>query len=248
MVNKYLEKTFQITTLVAVALALLLSSTVSKAMEENPNQLVVDGILVSSDEPALAIKVDEKFKYVGRHPIRIRDVAAGERFIFTQANGTSIEKLFIVQFEGFLDGIDNHYRYDLSKQPVIAGYPFRSNGYAFNIIEAIAENPGGESAATRPFLQSKGYSVPDELTMWRSLTVVDEARKKEVIIYYLEDLKTTNLSLAQLYKNDQATAEWMEIQKELEVRANESFQLTTVNDAGEPKLSEWESIPNRFGK
>jgi hypothetical protein len=82
--------------------------------------------------------------------------------------------------------------------------------------------------------------------MWRSLTVVDQARKKEVILFYLEAIESTGLTLADLYKDDAATDAWINIQKDLEVRANRSFQLTELDDLGKPITSAWSSIPNRF--
>ena len=35
-----------------------------------------NNIVVSRDAPALAIKVDNALRYLGRHPIKIRDIAA----------------------------------------------------------------------------------------------------------------------------------------------------------------------------
>ena len=128
----------------------------------------------------------------------------------------------------------------------IAAYPFRSNGYAFDIVASIAANPRSESAATYPFLQSKGYSVPDQWMMWRSLTVADQARSKEIILFYYEDVASTDLTLADLYNDDAATDAWINIQKDLEARANSSFRLTKLNAMGEPVTSAWSSIPNRF--
>jgi hypothetical protein len=207
---------------------------------------MADGVLISREDPSLAIKVANEFEFVGRHPFTIRDVAAGERFVFVQAEDHRVEKLFMVQFEGFLPGVNDFYRYDLAGNPMVANYPFRSNGYAFNIVESITANPKSESAATYPFLKSKGFSVPDELMMWRSLTVADKARNKEMIIFYLEDVKSTGLTLADLYVDDSATDVWINIQKDLEIRANDSFQLSELDDSSNPIISEWSSIPNQF--
>lgn len=224
------------------------SSIANTSASENPNQFMADGVLISRENPSIAIDVADEFEFVGRHSFTIREVAAGERFVFAQANGSTITKLLIVQFEGFLPGIDDLYRYDLTRSPVVAGYPFRSNGYAFNIVQAIAANPKSESAATHPFLESKGFSVPDELLMWRSLTVADEVRRKEMIIFYHESVKSTGLTLRDLYVDDRATDAWIEIQKDLEVRANNSFRLKELDDADNPNASEWSSIPNQFMK
>jgi hypothetical protein len=154
----------------------------------------------------------------------------------------------MIQFEGFLPGVDEFYRYNLAGKPVVANYPFRSNGYAFNIVESINANPKSESAATYPFLESQGFSVPDELMMWRSLTVADKARNKEMIIFYIEDVKSTGLTIADFYVDDFETELWVNIQKDLEIRANDAFQLTELDDSSNPIHSGWSSIPNQFMK
>ena len=233
----------------ALLIMYLSSSTIVNGAEPlNPNQFMADGVLVSLEDPSLAIYVADEFEFVGRHPFTIRDVAAGERFVFVQADDQRIQRLFMVQFEGFLPGVDDFYRYDLDGNPVVANYPFRSNGYAFDIVESITNNPKSESAATYPFLESKGYSVPDELMMWRSLTVTNIARSKEMIIFYLEDVKSAGLTLADLYVDDSATDVWINIQKDLEIRANDSFQLTHLDESGKPIILGWSSIPNQFKK
>ncbi len=213
---------------------------------ENVRRFMQEGILVSLEEPSLAIAVEDSFTFVGRHPITIRDVGAGERFVFVDAEHESIRRLFIVQFEGFLPGVDDFFWYDLSGSPVVANYPFRSNGYAFDIAESIAANPTGESAATQAFLGSNAYSVPDQWMMWRSLTVADKARKREVILFYVEDVESSGLTLTDLYTDDSATQAWINTQRNLEVRANNSFQLAELDENGDPVASTWSSIPNTF--
>ena len=229
-----------------LTLQLFASALLHAADINNEHQFVRDGVLISLKDPSLAIDVKDSFTFVGRHPFTIRDVAAGERFIFADAEGDIIQRLFIVQFEGFLPGVDDFYRYDMNGSPVVANYPFRSNGYAFDIVDAIAANPKSESAATYPFLRSKGYSVPAHWMQWRSLTIADQARKKEIILFYVENVDSTGLTLADLYKEDEATDAWINIQQDLEVRANGSFRLTELNDDGEPITTTWSSIPNRF--
>ena len=61
--------------------------------------------------------------------------------VFVDAEESTIKRLLIVQFEGFLPAVDEYYRYNLSASPVVANYPFRSNAYAFDIVESIAANP-----------------------------------------------------------------------------------------------------------
>ena len=234
---------FAFTTVGWVCFQLSSGAILLAADTDNAHQFFQDGVLISLQQPTLAIDVDDSFTFVGRHPFTIRDVAAGERFVYVDSEGDLIQRLFIVQFEGFLPGVDNFYRYDLTESPVVANYPFRSNGYAFDIVEAIAANPRSESAATYPYLESKGYSVPAHWMMWRSLTIADQARNKKMILFYVENVDSSGLSLTDFYEEDEATVEWINIQKEMEIRANDSFRLTGLNENGEPITSAWSSIP-----
>lgn len=209
-------------------------------------RFVDNGVIISIQRPAIAIAVDDAFTYVGRHPVHIRDVAAGERFMFVDADHNRVERLLIVQFEGFLPGVDKQYRYDLSKSPVVAGYPFRSNGFAFNMANAIATNPGDEAAGTHAFLLEQGYTAPADWMMWRSLTVDGEARRDEMIIFYVEGADSKGLTLDDLYQDNAETAAWRNIQQALEIRANQSFQLAPLNHLGRPETAGWASLPNRF--
>ena len=211
---------------------------------EELERYMVDGVLISTNEPALAIEVVSPFTFLGRHQIEIGEIGAGERFVYVDAENEVIGRLLIVQFEGFLPGVDDFFRYDLSGKPVVANYPFRSNGYAFDMAESIAGNPSGEAAATNGFLESSGYDVPRFWMMWRSLTIADTAKKKEVIIFYVEDAESIGLTLADLYRDDKPTDAWLNTQRELEIRANSSFRLAEIDKAGRPVESTWSSIPS----
>lgn len=225
---------------------LLVTCVAAVANADEITRYVDGNVLISSGDPSLAIEVAESFDYVGKHGIRIANTGAGERFVFVEAEDERIRRLCIVQFEGFLPGVEDEFRYDLSQSPVVANYPFRSNGYAFDLAESVAANPGSESAATSEFLSKAGYQLPEQWMMWRSLTVPDEARRKEMIIFYVEDVVSSGRSLSALYENDSATQAWIDIQKDLEVRANRSLKLTNLDESGLPQSDNWAAIPNRF--
>lgn len=198
-------------------------------------------IVTSSRDPALSIKVDLSLDYLGRHTIKIRDVASGERLIFADVQGGKAERLFILQFEGFNEGIDDAYRYDLSTSPEVAGYPWRSNAYAFNMADSIKNNPTAESASTAAFLEAQDIAYPEDWMMWRSLTVTTEDRRNELILFYIEDLAAAGASLNDLYdENGDSTEYWRGLMPDLEYRANTSFMLS------EPDQANWQTIPRYF--
>ena len=110
----------------AALIVYLSTSTIVNAAEpKNLIQYMADGVLISREDQSLAIKVADEFEFVGRHPFAIRDVAAGERFIFVQAEDHRVAKLFMVQFEGFLPGVNDFYRY--------VNVPLRCRSWCANI-------------------------------------------------------------------------------------------------------------------
>lgn len=220
----------------------------SVGLSAQPTPQVEGNVLVSEIDPAIAIKVDQSFTYLGRHPINIRNVAAGERLVFAELNGARANRLFILQFEGFLPGIDNEYRYNLSDSPIVAGYPFRSNAYAFDFAKSAVESPGLESAATAKFLFEKGIKAPKLQMMWRSLTVTSADKRNELILFYLEDLSSYNMTLDEVYDpvTGNATPAWTALQPALEKRANESFRLTALDKNNYPLANHWQRIPLRL--
>lgn len=206
---------------------------------------IVENTVVSENSPALAIRVAPELVYLGRHAIRIRDVAAGERIVFAEHSAGDVKRMLILQYEGFLPGIDEQYRYNLSNSPVVAGYPFRSNAYAFDMTVSRRENPGGEAADTARFLEAKGLTFPNIWMMWRSLTVTDAARRNELIIFYVEAPENPELAIADIYDpvTDRSTDFWRRYTPGLEQRANASFQLATPTGGTTLSGLDWQTIP-----
>ena len=216
--------------------------------QDDIERLVEDNLLVSTGLPRIAVGVDESLQYIGRHPIRIGEVAAGERFVFADRDSGKVSRLFIAQLEGFLPGVDDEYRYDLSNSPVVAGYPFRSNAYAFNFNESVRNEPTKESASTSRFLAEKGLTAPTVWMMWRSLTVAGDDRRHEMILFYIEGVEENDLTLDDLYQDGSSTERWRDIQQDLERRANESFRLAELDSSNQPIDSTWAEIPHRYRK
>lgn len=206
---------------------------------------IVENTVVSEHDPALAIRVDPELAYLGRHAIRIRDVAAGERIVFVEHSAGDVKRMLILQYEGFLPGIDEQYRYNLSNSPVVAGYPFRSNAFAFDLAISRRQNPGGESVDTARFLEAKGLTFPNIWMMWRSLTVTDPARRNELIIFYVEAPENEQLTIADIYDpaTDRSTKFWRGFTSGLERRANAAFQLAVPAVGVALSDLEWQTVP-----
>lgn len=87
-----------------------------------------------------------------------KPVAAGERLVFAIADEEDqIEKLFIVQFEGFRPTNDFIYNYNFDKAGFIGKNKYRHNTWYYDGKNSIKENPLGEWAKTESFLKEKNF-------------------------------------------------------------------------------------------
>ena len=205
---------------------------------------VEGNVLTSSAEPSLAIRISASFEYAGVHGFDIRGVAGGTRHVWVDEHKGVIRRLFIVQLEGFYPDSGGQYHYDLSSSPEVAGYRWRSNGYAFDLSKARRESPGNESSVTARLLQEKGYEVPGLIMMWRSLTVVNEARTQEVILFLMESADRPGFGLDQLYVDDEDTPIWKSIQARMEHDFHDLIELSRL-DSTDQRPRAWERIPLR---
>ena len=169
-----------------IAVVLFLANGARAA--DDPSPRVERQTIVFESRPRIRVRVADGLRYVGEHPIRIRDVAAGKRIVFAETAGKEIRRMAIAQFEGFLPGVDDIYRYKFDGMPTMGGLPFRENGFASSTRAEMKENPGSEVEATMRFLSEKGLRAPDEWAIYRFVTIGDATRKNEMILFSMEPL------------------------------------------------------------
>lgn len=208
------------------------------AIEKVPDRYVKDNKLISQTLPEIEIQVAEEFTYAGsfffeikamseEYPPEIhgKAIAAGDRYVFVAADANKkVTKLFIVQLEGFLPEIEYTYNYNFSTADSIGNNKYRQNIWFYDSAKLAGENPENEGALTRAFLKNKGYSMEDEFMMSRWVGLASKDRKNEIIIYYLEMLKSsTGHSLEEYEGMDKEQAE--SIRNALVERSMRSFSI-----------------------
>lgn len=187
------------------------------------NRYVDSGnVLISRSTPAIRIKVDPAFHYIGRFDFRLDDVAEGERHVFVDADGRNIRRLFIAQFEHFLPESEEMYRYSFDRAERMGEHLFRHGTFAFSGAEA---EPGREAALTTAFLRKKGYLFSDEWMVSRFLTLGNPDRKSELILFYQEDVSSSGYRLADFSIGDEETELWKSISPQLTERSRRAFNI-----------------------
>jgi hypothetical protein len=187
---------------------------------------VKDQVLTSTEMPAVRIEFDKGFKYVGGHSFILYDVAHAEQHFFLDADKEGrVKRMYWVQFEGYLPTNSNVYRYKVDKTQVIGGLEFIADAYARN-IKANPGRPDSDGARARAFLEGKGYRMAsDDVLSQRLVHLIDDAKRDELMIIYLEDLSGMGLTAADLAEGGRAAPQWGEISNGLLDRAVKGMKV-----------------------
>ena len=188
---------------------------------------VKDRTLTSTQMPAVRLEFDQPFKYVGGHSFILYDVANAEQHFFVDADKEGrVKRMYWIQFEGYLPSNTHSYDYKSPKKVNIGGLDFFADSYARN-IKASPGRPDSDGNRARAFLESKGYRLgSDEVLSQRLVYLVDEAKRNELMIIYLEDLSEMKLTAADLAKGGRAADQWDAISKGLLERATKQMKLS----------------------
>lgn len=186
-------------------------------------------VLTSAATPAVKLEFNNAFKYVGGQSFILYDIASAEQHFFVNADEQGrIKRFYWVQFEGYLPGNTHTYDYKSPKTVNAGGFDFFADAYPRN----IKGNPGradSDGNRARAFLTSKGYRMAsDDLLSQRLVHLVDEAKRNELMIIYIEDLGGTDLTAADLGPGGSAAARWDDIAKGLLERALKNMTVKRV--------------------
>jgi hypothetical protein len=183
-------------------------------------------ILRSEKLPAIDIRIDPAFKYVGATSFILYDIAHAEQHHFVVADTERrVERLLWFQFEGYLADNDRRYRYPSSMETItLNGLAFLYDGDVLNIDQDYRERPTSDSAHVVDFLKEKGYTFGGD-TMFRRLVWLDADLRNELMIIYSEDLRSTGLRAADLAEGGTYVDQRSTLAGALQRRALASFSV-----------------------
>ena len=88
----------------------------------------------------------------------------------------------------------SNFRFSPDRQR-LGEFEFVHNTWAYDNGKNIEKNPAADAARTAELLARHGYVMDDELIMSRFVTEVGDARRNELIIFYIETLAKNKASL-----------------------------------------------------
>ena len=180
----------------ALATSLLLSSPVlgqsPAKTESNQMRQVKRQVLTSTSLPAIRIKFDKRFEYVGSQKFILYGRAQVEQHFFVNADKEKrIKRMYMMQFEGYLPNVNSTYDYPATKTVNLGGQTYIANAESIpNVSAALKQDPQSDVARAASFLESKGYRIGESIVFQRFVRLVDEAKRNEFILLYVEDTST----------------------------------------------------------
>jgi hypothetical protein len=145
-----------------------------------------DGVLTSTDGPALRLRVASEFTYLGHFAFDLGGIARVERHVFAGVTDRTVRRLIVVHFEEFPPGSVDVYRYAPHDGRILGDATY---GRSASLLSVGAERnaaPKAEMARTDAFIRGKGLSLPDRHAVARYARIVGAERRRELLLFYHE--------------------------------------------------------------
>ncbi len=171
--------------------------------------------LVSDHDPDVILRFGPTFRHIGGQKFILYGVADTEQHFFVETTpDDKLKSVYWVQYEAYLP--DNSYSYNYEDSPLrmtLGEFEF------FTDTDAVAFDPdrkrarGTDGAMARQLLASKGYVFPNNFAYARLVYLTDEARRKELMIIFIDDIESLGFSAAELQEGGAEASRWPEVEQ-----------------------------------
>jgi len=194
-------------------------------MTASPKRTIRDNIITSPAQPAIKLHIADSFTYVGRLKFIIKQVAEAEVFIFVSADSDKkIDRILIVQFEGWLDDNAYTYNYPVRHTVILGEHEYVHDTFVYPSALDDAE-PESDSAQTRNFIAQQGYTLPTEVISCRFIRALDTTRRTEILFSYAEDLSAYGFHVRDISHEYRPTPDYSYLEGEMLERALQAFTI-----------------------
>jgi hypothetical protein len=207
-----------------IAAAIFLSMLL--AGQANLPERQAHGHTISSEhDPHLLIQLPTAVQYVGADRWILYDIADCEVHVFVEADAQkNVQRLYWVQFESYVSSRPElHHTYDSPRHTQIGGLDFFVDTWVR--AHDAQTRPGSDREHIQAIISAKGYKMPAGMMDVRLVHLLDEEKRKELMIIYGEDLASTGFAAADLQEKGKAHEQWPAIEKELIERAETKIVL-----------------------
>lgn len=205
------------------ALALTLTAT---GQDLAPERTVEGTTITSTRDPAIQIKLPASAQFLGADRWELYTACDAEIHVFVEAGPDKrVQRLYWVQFEQYLPKNDYTYDYTFEEKLTHAGLVFDvTPNFRRTSLES---RPGSDREHVIAMLTKHGYSLPPETMSVRLVNLLDQSRRKELMIIYSEDLAASGNTVQDLKRHKRT--KWPAVKDALIGRALERIQLDTTN-------------------
>jgi len=206
---------------------LLLFCGLAAGSAERPERKVEANRIVSEHDPKARIDLPKAVRYVGADRWVLYDIADCELHAFVEADGNNVRRLYWVQFEGYIPSKPElRHQYDSPRHATIGGLDFYVDTWVR--AKGAEMRPGSDREHIEALIRAKGYQMPPGMAYVRLVHLLDEQKRKELMIIYGEDLAPTGFSAAELQEGGKARDRWPAIEKKLLESAKQKIAIQTT--------------------
>jgi hypothetical protein len=188
-----------------------------------PERKVEGNVIISARDPEVRIQLPKSVQYVGADRWLLYGIADCELHAFIDADRhKNVQRLYWVQFEGYLPTKPElRHTYDSPGHAKIGGMDFYVDTWVRSNDAEI--EPGSDREHIEALIRAKGYTMPAGMMYVRLVHLLDEQKRKELMIIYGEDLASVGVTAAELQKGGKAYERWPVIEKSLVKRAEKKI-------------------------
>jgi hypothetical protein len=154
----------------------------------SPERQVDHNVITSLHDPAVKIGLPNSAIYVGADRWILYEIADCELHAFVESDSSkNVQKLYWVQFEQYIPSRpDLHHTYDSPRHTSLGGMDF----YVDTWVRAQTEpsQTGSDREHIVALIQRKGFHMPEGMMYVRVVHLLDEQKRKELMIIYGEAL------------------------------------------------------------
>jgi hypothetical protein len=197
---------------------------------KTPERKVHEDVLTSDHDPQIRIVLPATSHYLGADRWILGGFDDCELHAFVDADQQkTVQRLYWVQFESYLPSRPNmHHTYDSPRHAEMAGMDFYVDTWprATN----TKTEAGSDLGHLELLIHSKGYNLPTEMIYARFVHLLDQEKRKELMIIYAENLAPTGLTAADLLKGGKDFRRWPTLERDLIDRAEQNIKLHTPSE------------------
>jgi hypothetical protein len=190
-----------------------------------PDRRVSGTAVSSSRDPQLQIHLPEAAQYAGADRWVLYGVADCEVHVFVEPDAhETVQRLYWIQFEGYLPSKpDLAHQYNSPRHSTIGGLDFYVDTWP--VSNSQKYHPDSDHAHIEALIRAKGYKMPAGMMYVRLVHLLDEKKRKELMIIYGEDLAPTDFTAPELQEGGKAHGRWPALESGLIARAEKAITL-----------------------